>query len=290
MKFFNFIFFVLLFSRAFSASAYYYPGNPQGFVNDFAEMLSPKAKQNLEARLVQFEKETSNEIAVITIKNLRGDTIENFTVTLFEKWGIGKKDKNNGILILISKEDREMRIEVGYGLEGTLTDAQSYWIIQNIMIPAFRAENYDKGVIEAVDKIIGVTKGEYTIKNNEQASINNPAFFWFIFYIILFVIPILTSILARSKSWWLGGVVGFFIGLIFIFILSLISGIIITIILTFLGLLFDWLVSREYQKAKGSGRSIAWWAGGRGFGGGGSSRFGGFSGGFSGGGGSSGKW
>jgi uncharacterized protein len=291
MKSIKIFFIIILLLLSFSVSAYYNPGKPQSFVSDYAEMLSFQARQNLEVKLVQFEKETSNEIAVVTINNLKEDTIENFSGKLFEEWGIGKKDKNNGVLILISKEDREMRIEVGYGLEGALTDAQSYWIIQNIMGPAFRAQDYDKGITEAVDKIIAATKGEYIVSSNESAPINNLAFLKFIFYFLLFTFPIFASILARSKSWWLGGVIGFLIGLIFIFILSLVMGVIITVALTLLGLLFDYMVSKEYQKAKVFGRSPIWWAGGGGFARRGSSGgFSGFGGGLSGGGGSSGRW
>lgn len=270
--------------------AYYSPGKPENFVNDYAGMLSSETRDILEAKLNQFEKETSNEIAVVTIESLKGDTIENFSVKLFEEWGIGKKDKNNGVLILISQEDREMRIEVGYGLEGALTDTQSYWIIQNIMVPTFRAEDYDVGVTQAVNKIIAATKGEYTIPSSQQTSAD-PTFFGFIFYLLLFTFPIFASILARSKSWWLGGVIGFLIGLILVFTLSLITGMVITVILTFLGLLFDYVVSKEYRKAKTTGLPLVWWAGGGGFGRrGSSSGFSGFGGGFSGGGGSSGRW
>ena len=100
-------------------------------------MISAEQKQTLETKLSQFEKDTSNELSVVTIEDLKGDTIENFAVKLFEDWGIGKKDKDNGVLLLIAKNDRQMKIEVGYGLEGALTDAQSFWIIQNVMRPAF---------------------------------------------------------------------------------------------------------------------------------------------------------
>jgi len=142
LRFFKFIS-ISLFFVALSgvALAYTNPGSPTGFVNDFAGVFSGEQKATLEQKLVTFEKETSNEITVVTIKALDGDTIENFAVKLFEDWEIGKKDKDNGVLVLLAMDDRQMRIEVGYGLEGALTDAQSFWIINKIMKPAFQQEN-----------------------------------------------------------------------------------------------------------------------------------------------------
>ncbi len=277
-----------------SAYAYFSPGSPAGFVNDYAKMMSDGTRAQLETKLTRFEKDTSSEISVVTINSLQGDTIENFAVKLFKEWGIGKKDKDNGALLLIAKDDRQMRIEVGYGLEGALTDAQSYWIIQNIMRPAFQAENYDAGINGAVDKIIAATKGEYVPSETSSDSgkkDNFDSFEWFIFLLFL---PIwLSSILARSKSWWAGGVIGAIIGVILIFVFSWIIGLVAILIFTPLGLLFDYIVSKAYQKHKTAGTRFPWWIGGfgggrgGGFGGGG---FGGFGGGSSGGGGASGRW
>src|SRR3989344_5277330 len=122
--------FVLVFCYLFfiitPVFAYTSPGSPSGFVNDFAQMMSAGARAQLEQKLVQLEKDSTNEISVVTINNLDGDTIENFAVKLFQEWGIGKTKNDNGILLLIAKDDRKMRIEVGYGLEGALTDAQSH--------------------------------------------------------------------------------------------------------------------------------------------------------------------
>lgn len=274
------------------AFAYTNPGQPRGFVNDYGGMLAPDQRQALENKLSTFEKETSNEISVVTINNLGGDTIENFAVRLFKDWGIGKKGKDNGILVLIAKEDRRMRIEVGYGLEGALTDLQSFWIIDNIMKPAFQAGDYYSGIDQAVDKIIGVTKGEYvpsrTSTSQGKSMKGGFDFFWLIFFTPIW----LASILGRSKSWWAGGVIGGIIGVIIGFIYSFIFiGVIAIAILIPVGLLFDFIVSRSYARAKDSGH-FPWWIGGRGFGGGsgGGGGFGGFGGGGSGGGGSSGGW
>jgi uncharacterized protein len=284
---------VCFFIGTISASAYYSPGSPSGFVNDFAEMMSSQARQQLEQKLSQFEKDTSNEISVVTINSLQSDTIENFAVKLFEEWGIGKKDKDNGVLLLIAKADRQMRIEVGYGLEGALTDAQSYWIIQNMMRPAFQAGNYDQGISDAVDKIIAATKGEYVPSQNQSTSSKtgwNFKSIETIIFLAFFAFVWLAAVLARSKSWWAGGIVGAVIGIVLIFVIGWLLGLIALIILTPLGLLFDYAVSKTYQKHKSAGTRFPWWIGGFGRGGGRGGGFGGFGGGSSGGGGASGSW
>ncbi|MDO9399593.1 MAG: TPM domain-containing protein [bacterium] len=270
--------------------AYYDLGKPTGFVNDFANALNGEQKQKLETKLSEFSKTSSNEISVVTIKSLDDDTVENFASQLFKDWGIGKKNKDNGVLILIAIDDRLMRIEVGYGLEGALTDAQSYWIINQIMKPAFKANDYYLGVDSAVDKIIGATKGEYIPESKKENNQNNNLSWEFIFYIIIFGFIWLSSILGRSKSWWLGGVISVIIGVIIgAFKGFLFFGLISIAILVPIGLLFDYIVSKNYQKSKATG-IWPWWFGGGGSGGGFGGGFGGFGGGGSGGGGSSGDW
>jgi len=274
------------------ALAYYNPGNPSGFVNDYANVISDNDQQALEVKLSSFEKESSNEIAVVIIPNLGEDTIENFAVELFADWKIGKAKNDNGVLLLVAIEDRQMRIEVGYGLEGALTDAQSFWIINNEMKPSFQAENYYQGIDKAVDKIIAATQGEYVPTENNTESSGSEGQDWeFIFWIGFFALMWVASILGRSKSWWaggvLGGVIGVIVGLIkgFLFI-----GLLSMAFLIPFGLLFDFIVSKNYTKHKARG-TIPWWiGGGRGGRGGSGGGFGGFGGGFSGGGGASGRW
>src|SRR5581483_849553 len=120
--------------------------NPTGFVNDFAHMLQPATVSSLEQNLETFEKQTGNEISVVTIDTHGNDeTIETYAVKLFEKWGIGKEKSDNGILLLISHDDREARIEVGYGLEPVVTDIESAHIISDVLVPAFQRGDYDAG-------------------------------------------------------------------------------------------------------------------------------------------------
>ena len=271
------------------ASAYYSLGQPAGFVNDYAGVLSAEQKNILESRLVSFEKETSNEIAIAIIDSLKEDTIENFAVELFQEWGIGKKSNDNGVLILVAVSDRQMRIEVGYGLEGALTDSQAYWIIENKMKPAFRNNDFYLGLSDASDAIISATKGEYIPSASEKKDISWDGIEFFIFLGFI-IFQALMAAIASSKSWWLGGVVGAIIGIIVWFFAGWIIGLILVIILTPLGLLFDFLASNSYQKAKSKGHN-PWWYGGFGGGSGGiGGGFGGFGGGGSGGGGSSDGW
>ena len=277
-----------------SALAYASPGSPTGHVNDFAHVLSDQAKQSLEAELTDFEKTTSNEIAVAIVPSMSGDYVENYAVKLFEEWKIGKKDRDNGVLLVLSIEEHKMRIEVGYGLEGALPDSLAQSILNIEMTPRLKAGDYDGAVTAGIHAIEAATKGEYTGSGDlPSAGINgfllkNAESIIVIGFVLL---QLLSSILARSRSWWAGGIVGFLAGLsIWGFLaLGLIAALLTTSIFIALGLLFDYIVSRGYTNAKSQGRRVPWWAGGPGSSGSGGG-FGGFGGGGSGGGGASGGW
>ena len=133
----------------FAAAARAAPDFPplSGRVVDEAGILSTDTRDKLTALLAEHERQTGNQVVVATLKSLRGMTIEQYGYQLGRAWGIGSKDKNNGALIIVSPSTHDVRIEVGYGLEGTLTDAQSALIIQNVMLPAFRKGDYDSGVL-----------------------------------------------------------------------------------------------------------------------------------------------
>lgn len=268
--------------------AYNSPGSPAGYVNDFADLLTSEEEQTLNDKLTNFDRETSNQISVVTIGTLEGDTIENFATKLFAEWGIGGEKNDNGVLLLVARDEREVRIEVGYGLEGALTDIQANDIIDNKIVPAFKAEQYASGINGAVDDIVLATKGEY-VASAPSGSAN---FFLqngeFALFIILFVIQWLGAILARSKSWWLGGVLGAGLGLVVgLWLGWFYWGVLALIVLIPSGLFFDYIVSSTYKKTSSSGNMPWWMGGGHGGSGGG---FGGFGGGMSGGGGASGRW
>lgn len=130
-----------------------YP-EPTGFVNDFADIIDAGTEERLEQELVVYEQQTTNEVAVATVESLEGVAIEEYAVELFERWGIGKEGQDNGVLFLISEGDRKVRIEVGYGLEGDLTDAQSKRILENQVAPSFRNDDFTTGVDQGVQGII----------------------------------------------------------------------------------------------------------------------------------------
>lgn len=280
--------------------AYTSPGKPSGYVNDFANILDGATKASLEAKLIAFEQSSKHEITVVTIPTLGDDYIENYAVKLFEEWGIGKGDVDNGILFLIASNDRKVRIEVGYGLEGALVDSEANTIIQEYVLPQFKANNYSLGIEAGVNGIIAATEGEIVSTNSSSRSgtnVNWGEIFFFIIFAFFWAINILIQILASSKSWWLGGVLGGGAGLLLTFFglfgVTLTFGLIVSVVLAISGFIFDYVVSKNSESIlKRFGRdSNGTWIGGGGFGGG-SSRggFGGFGGGGSGGGGSSGSW
>jgi len=264
---------------------------PSGFVNDYANLLDAASKNSLEIKLSNFAKESGHEIALALVPNLGGDTVEEYAVDLFEAWKVGKQGLDNGVLVVVSRDDRKVRIEVGYGLEGALTDAQSYWIIQNEALPAFREGNYATGLERTTDKIIAAVKGE-VLPTATKGRGPNPEIFVDWFWVILTIPMWIASILSRSKSWWLGGVIGGVLGVALgLFFGFVYAGILAIAILTPLGLLFDYIVSHAYQHSVATGHKPPWWIGGGGRGGRwGGGGFGGFGGGRSGGGGASGGW
>ncbi len=139
------------FPLAFGLAAAEFP-TPTGFVNDFAGVLSQSARQQLEERLQTYARETTTEIAIAILPSLGGRTIEEASVRLFEQWRIGKRDKNNGMLVIVAVSDRRVRIEVGYGLEGKVPDAQAGRIIRELITPRFRQGDYAGGLTVAVDE------------------------------------------------------------------------------------------------------------------------------------------
>ncbi len=130
-----------------------------GRVVDNAGLLDAETEAALVVRLADFEQKSSDQIVVATIDSLDGEAIEPFANRLFRAWGLGQAGEDNGILLLVAKADRRMRIEVGYGLEGTLTDLHAKLIIENTMVPAFRAGDFSGGISRAVDDIILVLEG-----------------------------------------------------------------------------------------------------------------------------------
>lgn len=272
----------------------------QGFVNDYAGLLSPAVKTELEARLTQLEKDTTAEVAVVTVKSLEGDYVEDYAVKLFEKWKIGKKDKNNGVLFLVALDERKMRIEVGYGLEPVITDGRAGRIRDDDVIPKFKENDYEGGITAGVASIEKYIRDGTPPAPLEENPVKSAFGDWLgVLFFLTIITVYLSGFLARSKSIWMGGVWGAVAGIILGLAIGGIAALIIApLIFIGLGLLTDLILSRNYQKLVESGKSTDWhktgggfWGPG-GFGGGGSGGggFGGFGGGGSGGGGASGGW
>lgn len=127
--------------------------HPQGYVNDFAGVLNPSERSSLENFLHDLEQKTGSEVAVVTVQSLEGGQIDDFTNRLFERWKIGKKGKDNGVLILAAIQDRKARIEVGYGLGSVIPDAAAGRILREQMFPQFKQGRYGAGLMLAVQAV-----------------------------------------------------------------------------------------------------------------------------------------
>ncbi len=131
-------------------------------------MLKQETIDALELKLQAFEDSTSNQIAILTTSSLDGEVLEEYSLKVAENWKLGKKENDNGVLLLIVVDDRKMRIEVGHGLEGVLTDAHCSRIIRNELTPNFRKGDYDAGIKAAVDAMIKSIGGEYSAEDNSE--------------------------------------------------------------------------------------------------------------------------
>lgn len=129
-------------------------------VTDLADLLDPGAEERLEQRLQAIETETGAQVAVLTVPSLDGEVLEDYALRVAESWKLGREGVDDGVLVLVARDDRKVRIEVGYGLEGTITDLESRRIIDGRMVPAFRQGDFGAGIEGAVDSIGGAIRGE----------------------------------------------------------------------------------------------------------------------------------
>jgi uncharacterized protein len=266
-----------------------------GRVNDYAGMLSANTESQLTETLRQLEQTDSTQIAVLTIPTLQGENLEAFSIRITEKWQVGRKGFDNGAILLIAKKERKIRIEVGYGLEGSLTDLVSGQIIRNVIVPQFRAGNIDQGVMDGVQALIKVVRGEFTApaktrQPTGRKSGSRPGMFSLIVFLVLINMlgrlrrPIGAA--AGGLMFPIAGAMFFNIGLLWM--LALIPlGIIGGLILSFFGSPLSFGHIHSSSRHRGAG-----WFGGFSGGGFSSGGFGGFSGGGGGfgGGGASGGW
>ena len=250
-----FVIFFLLFTSAFAQN---YP-SPAGAVNDFAGLLSSSQRSDLEQNLRGFFDRTGAAIVVATFESLEGVPIEDYAVGLFEKWKIGQKGRDFGILILVAKQERKIRFEVGYGLEPVIPDGRAGEIIRTQMTPRFREGDYAGGIFAAVAEVERILEKYFATGEIEKPRSGPPG--WLLILLLFFV----------------GGII-----LVFVFSAIRKAG------------MPGYMQGSHWQKGR---QGIPWWMGGGssggssgGSGGGVGGGFGGFGGGSSGGGGATGGW
>lgn len=197
---------LVAFLAASAAAAEVMPPKPARYFNDYANVVPAKTANTLNARLEQFERETSNQLVVAVFPSMQtGSSIEDYTVRIFQQWGVGQRDKDNGAILFVFLKDRKMRIEVGYGLEPVLTDAESARIIE-AMKPAFKAGDFGGGLTLAVDALIAATKGEYHGSGKTVREQQGDGAAWpFVFIIVAFFILMFLNALARVRRGWVYG-------------------------------------------------------------------------------------
>ena len=231
-----------------------YPSAPDGYIYDGAQMIDPSDRATIIRLLTELQEKTTAQIAVATVRSTQPESIEMYAVKLFSLWGVGQKGKDNGVLFLIARDDRKVRIEVGYGLEGALPDGICKNIISNIIVPEFKQSNFSGGLLKGATAIVSLVAKEYNVaitgQENEvldRVKSSDRGSDWFlIIIVVLFILISLSGGFSRRRGYYGGG----------------------------------------YWYGGGSGG----FGGGSGGFGGGSGGFGGFGGGSSGGGGASGGW
>lgn len=256
------------------AIAQNYPPVPTGPVYDGADILSPATEAALDARLRDYNRETGRAIIVATVPTINGQPIEPYATALFSEWGIGGAKRDQGLLLLIAKEDRKLRIEVGYGLHPYFGGIMAGRVINDVITPRFKAGDFDGGVTAGVDAIVehlarspaeaaAVAEAAEAAAAQESSEGGFPigALFWIAFLFFFFILPMLRGGKRRRYRSGVAGAVG-------------------DIIL--------WEAGKAIARGLSDSDSGGW--GGGGFGGGGGGGFGGFGGGMSGGGGASGGW
>ena len=222
-----------------------------GRVVDEANILDEATRTALTQKLADLEAKTTDQLVVVTLKSLQGTSIEDFGYQLGRHWRIGQKDKNNGVLLIVVPDERRVRIDVGYGLEGSLTDAVSRLIIENGIVPRFRANDFAGGITRGVDDIISVLTGD--AEEWKARAAKRPD-------------TVTTTPSTKSDSIWT------------VIVVVLIIVVVVVICATLLGALCDMIFTILSIASSGGGRGSS---GGGGFSGGGGS-FGG--------GGASGRW
>lgn len=259
----------------------------KGYVNDYANMMSPGVRAQLNRELREFEQSDSTQVVILTVESLEGDALEVFSIRVAEAWKIGQKGKDNGVILLVAKKERKTRLEVGRGLEGKLTDLTAGRIVQLVINPQFKRGDFDGGFSSGIRAVIDATRGEFKADNAKRASATRGPVSSFMTLLVFGAVCLL--VLGRISRYLSGsaGLVGFplvaqTLGL------SLPAIIFWGLIGLVLGIFLPVIFAGPFNRAGGYHHGV--WSTGGGFGGGfDSGGFGGGGGGF-GGGGASGGW
>jgi uncharacterized protein len=183
------------------------PPAPARYFNDYAGAVPASVANELNSQLEQFERDSSNQLLVAVFPRILSDSsVEDYTVRVAQAWRVGQRAKNNGAVLFVFMAERQLYIQVGYGLEAALPDATAHDIIESILKPAFRANDYAGGLSRAVAAMIAATKGEYRGTGRTLTQEENDNLGYLIFAII--VLMLLASVLRRIRREgfsWVGG-------------------------------------------------------------------------------------
>lgn len=181
-----------------------------GYTNDFASIVNPSDLEEINRLANELYIKTGAQLAVVTVETTQPETIEQYSVRLFKKWGIGQKFKDNGVLLLIAQSDHKLRIEVGYGLEGVLTDAMSSGIINKIIVPRFKQDQFSSGILQGSKAIVSLIAQEYGVaitgqeKEVYDSLHEDSGGIWIIIFIFILIFIFFTSSFKRPGVGWYG--------------------------------------------------------------------------------------
>ena len=175
--------------------------NLQGRINDYADVIDPADEAELTANLARLDEQTGIQIAVLTVPSLEGDSIESFSLNVAEKWKLGQEGEDNGALFVLALEEHDVRIEVGYGLEGLLTDATSGLILRNVVIPEFKNGDYSEGILQGVTNMVGIALGDEELIDKDVLDGDDNDMGIVLIVMIVWVLFIVIVITSKGGLW-----------------------------------------------------------------------------------------
>ena len=228
----------------------------QAHVNDYANMISAETRARIEEQLKALEQSDSTQIFVLTVPSLEGDQIEEFAIKVFDVWKAGQKGKDNGVLLIAAQKERKLRIEVGRGLEGKLTDLAAGRIIDNVMKPKFKAGDYDGGFMAGVSSLIQATKGEFKADGGAVEKSYNHV----LLMVIIGICAVIAFVLGRLNLLYgiAAGIVG---GPVSLIVIGMPDPVLLVLAALFGGFAATFIAAIGWGFGKGKGRTAS---GGRG--------------------------